>query len=192
METVTYGNKHQDSDPYTNQPFWNWHSKTPFIVSQMVYQFLPFINSADKINVIVWYSVVGLCILYSLSLLPQTMFCLSLLLFRSHRLGKRELSRLVTKPTKWMCAQRSLRSAWASVQSDQSLRCPHEESLDPKLPTECTAKALIRLGGCSGWFESSLGHSHFVGFVMRRLIFIDILIALQRNFADWKREGFGL
>ena len=27
-----------------------------------------------------------------------------------------------TKPTKWVCAQRRLRSAWASVQSDQSLR----------------------------------------------------------------------
>ena len=28
------------------------------------------------------------------------------------------LSRLVTKPTKWLCAQRRLRSAWASAQSD--------------------------------------------------------------------------
>ena len=33
------------------------------------------------------------------------------------------MSRLVTKPTKWVCAQRRLRSAWASTQSDQSLRC---------------------------------------------------------------------
>ena len=30
-----------------------------------------------------------------------------------------------------MCAQRRLRSAWASAQSDQRLRCPHEESLGP-------------------------------------------------------------
>ena len=29
------------------------------------------------------------------------------------------------------CAQQRLRSAWASAQSDQSLRCPHEEALDP-------------------------------------------------------------
>ena len=29
--------------------------------------------------------------------------------------------RLMTKPTKWLCAQRRLRSAWASTQSDQSL-----------------------------------------------------------------------
>ena len=39
------------------------------------------------------------------------------------------LSRDMTKPTMWLCAQRRLRSAWASAQSDQSLRCPHEESL---------------------------------------------------------------
>ena len=30
-----------------------------------------------------------------------------------------------------MCAQQRLRSAWASAQSDQSLRCPREESLGP-------------------------------------------------------------
>ena len=35
------------------------------------------------------------------------------------------------KPTKWLCARRRLRSAWASAQSDQSLRCAHEESLGP-------------------------------------------------------------
>ena len=34
------------------------------------------------------------------------------------------MSRLMTKPTKWLCAQWRLRSAWASAQSDQSLRCP--------------------------------------------------------------------
>ena len=42
-------------------------------------------------------------------------------------------------------------SAWASAQSDQSLRCLHEESLGPWLPTERTAKTLIRLGGYPGW-----------------------------------------
>ena len=41
------------------------------------------------------------------------------------------LSRNMTKPTKWVCAQQRLSSAWASAQSDQSLRCPHEESLGP-------------------------------------------------------------
>ena len=61
------------------------------------------------------------------------------------------------KTNKWLCAQRKLRSAWASAQSDQSLRCPHEENLGPKLHVERTAKTLIRLGGGPGWSESSLG-----------------------------------
>ena len=62
------------------------------------------------------------------------------------------------------CAQGRLRSAWASAQSDQSLRCPHEESLGPYLPTERTAKTLIRLGGCPGWSEPSLGAQSFCWF----------------------------
>ena len=37
------------------------------------------------------------------------------------------LSRDMTKPTKWVCAQRRLRSAWASTQSDQLLRCALSE-----------------------------------------------------------------
>ena len=39
-----------------------------------------------------------------------------------------------------MCAQRRLWSDWASAQSEQSLRCPHEESLGPYLPIKHTAK----------------------------------------------------
>ena len=74
------------------------------------------------------------------------------------------LSRLMTKSTKWVCAQWRLRSAWASAQSDQSLCCPHEECLGPYLPIERTAKALIRLGGCLGWSESSLGKHSFCWF----------------------------
>ena len=39
----------------------------------------------------------------------------------------------MTKPTKWVCAQRRLRSAWASAQSDQSLRCaPNWVAKDPR------------------------------------------------------------
>ena len=70
----------------------------------------------------------------------------------------------MTKPTKWLCAQRRLRSAWASAQSDQSLRC----MLNGKLRTQAffmrTAKTLIRLGGCPGWSESSLGAHSFCWF----------------------------
>ena len=44
---------------------------------------------------------------------------------------KDTVSRLMTKPTKRLYAQRRLRSAWASARSVQSLRCPYEESLGP-------------------------------------------------------------
>ena len=73
------------------------------------------------------------------------------------------VSRKVIWATSWqnqqndMCAQRRLRSAWPSAESDQSFRCPHDETLGPQLPIERTAKTQIRLGGCPGWSESSLG-----------------------------------
>ena len=38
---------------------------------------------------------------------------------------KYQMSCLVTKPTMWLCAQRRLRSAWASAQADQSLCWAH-------------------------------------------------------------------
>ena len=69
----------------------------------------------------------------------------------------------MTKPKKWLCVQRRLRSAWASAQSDQSLRFPHEESLGP----------LRRLW--TDWADAQddlnlrWAHCHFVGFVMSRL-----------------------
>ena len=49
-----------------------------------------------------------------------------------------------------------------SEDSDQpghlpSLRCLHEETLDPQLSIERTEKTQIRLSGCPGWYESSLG-----------------------------------
>ena len=38
----------------------------------------------------------------------------------------------------------------ASAQSDQSFRCPHEDSLGPWLSLQRKSKTLIRLGGCPG------------------------------------------
>ena len=58
----------------------------------------------------------------------------------------------------------TIQTKWASTQSDQSLRCPHEESLGPKLPIKPAAKTMIRLGRCSGWSESSLGEHSFCWF----------------------------
>ena len=42
-----------------------------------------------------------------------------------------QLSRDMTKPTKWVCTQRRLRSAWASAQTDQSSLCAHWVAKDP-------------------------------------------------------------
>ena len=63
--------------------------------------------------------------------------------------SKMHVSHDMTKPTKWLCAPWRLRSAWAS------------------------AKTLIRLGGCPGWSDLCWAHSHFVGFVISRLICSD-------------------
>ena len=56
-----------------------------------------------------------------------------------------------------LCALRRLRSAWASAHSDHSLRLalhgwPRNQGFFMR-----TAKTLIRLGGCPGWSEASLG-----------------------------------
>ena len=77
---------------------------------------------------------------------------------------KQDISRDMTKPPKWLCAQRRLRSAWASAQSDQSLRCaPHWVAKDPSFFMR-TEKTLIRLGGCPGRSESSLCAQSFCWF----------------------------
>ena len=47
------------------------------------------------------------------------------------------------------CAQRRLRSAWASAQSDQSLRCPHEETLGPQLHIQRMLRLIWVFTGCT-------------------------------------------
>ena len=90
------------------------------------------------------------------------------------------MCRDMTKLTKRLCAQRRLGSAWASAQSDLSLRCLHKESLGPKVHIERTAKTLIRLGGCQTDLSFRMAHSHFVGFVMSRLKFnLGLLIIMK-------------
>ena len=61
------------------------------------------------------------------------------------------------KPTMWLCAQRRFRSAWTSAQSDQSLHCTLYGYLRTQAFFLRTAKTLIRLGGCPGWSEFSVG-----------------------------------
>ena len=59
----------------------------------------------------------------------------------------KHLRRDMTKSTKWVYAQRRLRSAWA----DQTGRVPRPDGR-------------IRPGGCPGWSESSLGAHSFCWF----------------------------
>ena len=68
-----------------------------------------------------------------------------------------------TRATMWedipsnIFAQRRLKSACACAQSDQNLRCPHEETLHLWLLEMHTVKTMIKLRECAGWSESSLG-----------------------------------
>ena len=92
----------------------------------------------------------------------------------------------MTKPTMWLCAQRRLRSAWASAQSDQSLRCPHEENLGPQLPIKRTAKTLIRLGAQSlCWF------CHVAAHLLNELFcIVQIIGQLQQYFGFLRKLTF--
>ena len=66
------------------------------------------------------------------------------------------LSQLMTKPTKWYVrpAKTQLSLTIRPVWSETS---PSAWRKLGSLATECTAKTRIRLGGCPGWSESSLG-----------------------------------
>ena len=73
------------------------------------------------------------------------------------------MSRDITKQTKWVYAQRRLRSAWEFAQSDKFSLCAQWVAKDPRFlhaDRKDSAEADLRLR----W-----AHSHFLGFVMRRL-----------------------
>ena len=59
-----------------------------------------------------------------------------------------KLSCRMTKPTKLPVRPVKIQQP-GHLPSDQSFRCPHEETLGP-LPIEHTVNTLIRLGGCPG------------------------------------------
>ena len=62
----------------------------------------------------------------------------------------------VRKRTSDLRPQR-LKPAYASAQSDRSLRCQHKETLHPWLSKMRPVKIQIRLCNCTVWSESSLG-----------------------------------
>ena len=77
----------------------------------------------------IWHQVLLMVDIVCFLTVINTSFCET-----NNHVSTLEMSRLVTKPAQWLCAQWRLRSAWASAQSDQSLRCAHEESLGPYHP----------------------------------------------------------
>ena len=103
---------------------------------------------------------------------------------------KIKLCHLMTKPITWHVrpAKTQISLGIHSVWSE--LAVGSVEALGPKLPREHTAKTLIRLGGCPGWSESSLGAQvmllvlsctgsnevlkHFTGHYSIRVLFINI------------------
>ena len=86
-------------------------------------------------------------------------------------------------PNIMILAQRVLQIRATTWQNPQNKCAPSKDSdhpgetLSPKLLIECTAKTLIRLGGCPGWSDAQtdlslrLVQTHLVGFDMSRLKF---------------------
>ena len=99
-----------------------------------------------------------------------------------NKLYNKNLNRDMTKPTKWVCAQRRLRSAWASAQSDQNLFTVRMKK-PWSLAIKRTPNTLIRLGRCPGWSESSLGAQSLCWFCH---VPAQILSLMQRQCLTWK------
>ena len=81
----------------------------------------------------------------------------------------------MTKPTKWLCAKRRLRSAWTSAQSDQSLRYLQIQSY----PLSAQRRLWSDWADAQADLSLRWAHSHFVGFVMSWLIW-------RTNYQNWE------
>ena len=71
--------------------------------------------------------------------------------------AKNDLSCDMTKPTKWLCAQRRLRSAWASSLSAW-------RKLGSLTTHQAHSEDSNQTVGCPGWSESSVGAHSFCWF----------------------------
>ena len=104
-------------------------------------------------------------ITYNLVALPNlgTVFYVFLAWTPSLTLHHYHLSRDMIKPTKWLCAQRRLRSAWSSSKSDQS-------SMSAWRTLGFLATHWAHMKDWSDWADAlaglSLRWAHFVGFVV--------------------------
>ena len=76
----------------------------------------------------------------------------------------------MTKPTMWLCAQRRLRSAWASAQSIRVFAVRVKKAGVHSYPLSAQRRLLSGLADAQADLSLRWVHSHFVDFVMRRLI----------------------
>ena len=91
------------------------------------------------------------------------------------------MSCLMTKPTKWLCAQQRLRSAWASTQSDQSSLCTQCVAKDPRFH-HADSEDSYQTGRMPKLIWVFAGRTcHCVGFVMRQLTCKSCMIILHRK-----------
>ena len=138
-------------------------------------------NNLVKVFEVSWYEKVG----YQTTLFPQV-----------HNHDENHLRHDMTKPTKWVCVQRRLWSAWASTQSDQSLHCAFngqlrsEDSDQPGHPPSWSESSLCVQWTAkdprflhadsedwSDWADAQAdlirwGHTQFVGFVVTNALIL--------------------
>ena len=100
-----------------------------------------------------------------------------------------------TKETIWtaswqnlndLCTQQSLRSVWASAQSDQSLQCAQWIAEDPICFFMGTVKTLIRLGGCPRLIWVFAGHKGHCLFCHDVAHFFHTFLKMTPNSVDSK------
>ena len=92
------------------------------------------------------------------------------------------MSRIMTKPIKWPVHPAKTQISLGILQSDQNLRCPHEDALGSWLSLERTVET-----GQTGWMPRLIWvfaglKGHFVGFVMRRLVCIPMYLKVSLAF----------
>ena len=80
-----------------------------------------------------------------------------------------QVSHILTKPTKRLCTQQRLRSAWASAQSDQGFAVRTKKAWVLSYLLSAQRRLCVYEQAAQADLSLSWVHSHFVAFVMRRL-----------------------
>ena len=84
--------------------------------------------------------------------------------------GNCYLSRVMTKPTKWVCIHQRLRSAWASPSLIRVFAVHLKEAWDLSYPLSAQWRLWSDWADAQADLSLRWAHSHIVGFVMRQLI----------------------